>query len=147
MKIEIQASALKQTQWYEYAIRFVFGGLVTMFTGFVVQQYGPVIGGLFLAFPSIFPASLTLIQKHKEKKEEQKGKSEEASEEKGKDSASQAALGTMLGSPGLVVFGLVIWKLSGALAPWLVLLIAVSGWFATAFAVWWILIGRTGRKG
>jgi hypothetical protein len=36
------------------------GGLVTVITGIVAKNWGPVIGGLFLAFPAIFPASATI---------------------------------------------------------------------------------------
>jgi hypothetical protein len=32
--------------------------------GLIAARFGPVVGGLFLAFPAIFPASATLIEKH-----------------------------------------------------------------------------------
>jgi hypothetical protein len=38
-----------------YAIRFVIGGLITTATGLVARKFGPVVGGLFLAYPAIFP--------------------------------------------------------------------------------------------
>jgi hypothetical protein len=33
----------------------------------------PVVGGLFLAFPAIFPASATLIEKHVRERKEKAG--------------------------------------------------------------------------
>jgi hypothetical protein len=64
MQIKVYPSALGQTKWYEYAIRFLFGGMITAVAGMIAKQFGPGIGGLFLAFPAIFPASATLIEKH-----------------------------------------------------------------------------------
>jgi len=45
--------------------RFVFGGMVTALAGLVADHYGPILGGLFLAFPGIFPAGVSLVEKHK----------------------------------------------------------------------------------
>jgi uncharacterized protein DUF3147 len=59
MKVTAEFSRLRQTGWPEYALRFVFGGVVTVITGWIAQRFGPVIGGLFLSFPAIFPASVT----------------------------------------------------------------------------------------
>lgn len=146
MRIQVKTSALKQTKWYEYAIRFLFGGLLTALTGLITARYGPVIGGLFLAFPSIFPASVTLVQKHKAEKEQQKGQGEQESLEKGKDSAHDTAFGTSLGSFGLLTFGLVIWQLSTVLSPWLVLLIALAAWFVTGVLIWWLVVGRKNKQ-
>ena len=56
MIIRINPS-LKNTKGYEYALRFVLGGLATVFTGLIASFFGPVAGGLFLAFPAIFCAA------------------------------------------------------------------------------------------
>ena len=37
------------------------------------EKFGPGIGGLFLAFPAIFPASATLIEKHEEQRKQVRG--------------------------------------------------------------------------
>ena len=50
-------SSVLETKWSEYVTRFIFGGLVTLLAGVIADHYGPNIGGLFLAFPAIFPAS------------------------------------------------------------------------------------------
>jgi hypothetical protein len=49
----------------ELLIRFVVGGVVV--SGFAL------LGGLFLAFPGIFPASVTLVERHERNKRRQKG--------------------------------------------------------------------------
>ena len=67
MKISLDLSALGKTKWYEYALRFAFGGSITVAAGLVAKKWGPGVGGLFLAFPAIFPASATLVKKHEKK--------------------------------------------------------------------------------
>jgi hypothetical protein len=70
MRIELDVSALHRTRWSEYAVRFLFGGIVTAATGLIAKQFGPVVAGLFLAFPAIFPAGATLIEKHEKQKKQ-----------------------------------------------------------------------------
>ena len=57
MRVTVNLSGLHETNWKDYIIRFVFGGAITVITGLIARKFGPVIGGLFLAFPAIFPAS------------------------------------------------------------------------------------------
>jgi len=68
MKVTFNPSALRRTKWYEYAVRFIFGGSITAAAGIIAKLWGPTIGGLFLAFPAIFPASATLLEKHQKQK-------------------------------------------------------------------------------
>jgi hypothetical protein len=60
MRIRVDYSALKDIHWYEYAARFLFGGAITAVAAMIGSKYGPAVGGLFLAFPAIFPAGATL---------------------------------------------------------------------------------------
>jgi len=62
--VRLHFSALCQIGWNDYAVRFLFGGLITAVAGLIAKKFGPGVGGLFLAFPAIFPASATLIEKH-----------------------------------------------------------------------------------
>jgi Protein of unknown function (DUF3147) len=71
--IKVDPSVLRRTKWHDYAIRFFFGGVITVVTGIIAKKFGPGIGGLFLAFPAIFPASATLIEKHEREKRESRG--------------------------------------------------------------------------
>ena len=73
MTIQFKPSALRQTRWYEYLVRFGLGGAMTVVAGLIAARFGPVIGGLFLAFPAIFPASATLIEKHVRERKEKAG--------------------------------------------------------------------------
>ena len=120
----LRASAVprrvKQTTTGEYAIRFLFGGLVTVGAGLVATRWGPVVGGLFLAFPSILPASLTLVKKHS----------------KLRGAAGANGLGAGLGSLGLLAFALVGWASGASVPAWLVLLLASIVWVVLAGAAW-----------
>jgi hypothetical protein len=120
--VKIEPSRLRKTKWQEYAVRFIFGGAITALTGLVAHLYGPVIGGLFLAFPAILPASLTLIEKHS-----------------GKEEAEAAAHGATIATAGLFGFGAVVWALAGQLAAWLVLLIALIVWAVLAVGLWFLI--------
>jgi hypothetical protein len=73
MKVSADFSASKKTKWHEYAVRFLLGGSVTVIAGLLAQYYGPVFGGLFLAFPAILPASATLVDKHEREKKQRAG--------------------------------------------------------------------------
>src|SRR5580658_1303714 len=108
MTIKIDPSGLKQTKWHEYALRFAIGGVITVIAGMIARKWGPGIGGLFLAFPAIFPASATLIEKHERQKKQEKGLH---GEERGTDAAAIDALGTAFGSVGLMGFAGICWWL------------------------------------
>src|ERR1700735_2807822 len=108
MRIKIDPSGLKQTKWHEYALRFIAGGIITVVAGMIAREWGPGIGGLFLAFPAIFPASATLIEKHERQTKQKKGLH---GEEGGKEAAAIDALGTAIGSVGLIGFAGICWWL------------------------------------
>jgi hypothetical protein len=103
MKVTAEFSRLRQTGWAEYALRFLFGGVVTVITGWIAQRFGPVIGGLFLSFPAIFPASVTLVERHEQRRKAQHGL---AGKKRGRSAASVVAAGAALGSLGLFTFAL-----------------------------------------
>src|SRR5579862_4945 len=108
MRISFDLSALKRTRWYEYALRFFFGGAVTVATGLIAKRYGPVFGGLFLAFPAIFPASATLVEKHEREKKQKAGIVHTM---RGREAAAVDAKGAALGAIGLCCFAWLVWKL------------------------------------
>lgn len=135
MTISTNPDTLKTTKWYEYAIRFAFGGLVTALTGLVAHKWGPVVGGLFLAFPSIFPASVTLVEKHKKRKERKHG---HCGDTRAKKAAAVDAAGAALGGIGLLGFAAVAWACSRSLPIWLMLALASAAWALVSFAAWFI---------
>jgi len=118
MAVKFQLSALWRTKWYEVILRILFGGLATVATGMIAKAYGPVVGGLFLAFPAIFPASATLIEKH-EKEKKQRAHID------GVDPARRVvaleARGAAMGSIGLVAFAIVVWQFPFGKHAWFVL--------------------------
>ena len=118
MRIKIDLSTLGQTKWHDYAIRFLFGGLITALAGIIARKFGPGIGGLFLAFPAIFPASATLIEKHEKQKKESVGLKGDA---RGRSAASVDAAGSSMGSIGLFVFAFVVWQFMPRDRAWIVL--------------------------
>lgn len=109
------------------------GGLITAATGMIARKFGPVVGGLFLAFPAIFPASATLIEKHEREKKERKGLN---GNQRGRDAAALEAAGSAMGSLGLFVFGVLLWTLLPGHQPWLVLAGATLAWGLASIAIW-----------
>ncbi|HKR80809.1 MAG TPA: DUF3147 family protein [Nitrospira sp.] len=133
MNISVSLSGLAQTKPLEFALRFVFGGIVTALAGLIAAQFGPVVGGIFLAFPSIFPATATLIEKHEAKKKKQEGMH---GRYLAKCAAGADAAGAAMGTIGLLAFGMLVWQLSESVAPWIVLTTATIAWFAVSMTVW-----------
>ena len=132
MNIRIPPSALRETRWHEYLIRFVLGGLATVATGAIANVFGPATGGLFLAFPAIFCASATLIEKHERERKEKVGL---RGTRRGKEAAALDAAGAALGSFGLLAFGAAIWLLAPRSA-WLALLVGSAAWFVVSVFLW-----------
>src|SRR5579872_51538 len=133
MVIKFQLSALRRTRWYEIVLRFLFGGLATVATGMIANSYGPVIGGLFLAFPAIFPATATLVEKHVKEKRK---KAHIDGANRSRLAVALEARGTAMGSLGLVGFGLLLWRFLVDRPAWLVLLAASLAWLVTAILIW-----------
>jgi len=132
MIVRLNRSLLRQTHWYEYLIRFALGGAVTMVAGVIAARFGPVVGGLFLAFPAIFPASATLIEKHVRRRKERVGFS---GVRRGREAAALDAAGATLGSLGLAAFAVVIWLLIERSPAWALVLATVT-WLAVAVLAW-----------
>ena len=133
MQIKVDPSVLGQTKWHEYAIRFLFGGLITAAAGIIANKFGPGIGGLFLAFPAIFPASATLIEKHEKQKKEKEGLDGSL---RGREAASIDAAGSAMGSIGLLVFASVVWQFVPRYNTWVVLTGATVAWLAASVLIW-----------
>ena len=124
----VQLGGLRKTHWYEHLVRFVFGGLVTVATGLVAKHYGPDVGGLFLAFPAILPASLTLVKQHH-----------------GRHDAAQAAAGSRLGALSLIGFGGAVTMLAekGALVS---LCVATIVWACLSLLLWQLAYGEYSQR-
>lgn len=135
IKVSVNLSALGRTKWYEYLLRFVFGGAVTALAGIIAKRFGPEIGGLFLAFPAIFPASATLIEKHEKEKKRKAGLD---GTQRGREAAGLDAAGAALGSIGLIAFALVVWRFIDTSPAWLVLTAAMLAWMLLSCILWYL---------
>jgi uncharacterized membrane protein (GlpM family) len=122
--IAVEPQRLRRTSWKEYGIRFAFGGIVTAIVGVLGTAFGPSVAGLFLAFPAILVASLTLIQKEEDRAE-----------------AREDARGAIAGGAALTVFAVVFTvviahgdggvALAAATGAWVVVALGLYGllWF------------------
>lgn len=135
VRVSADLSALRGTRWQQYAVRFLLGGMVTAGTGVLAKHYGPVFGGLFLAFPAIFPAGATLIAKRESQKKARQGLDGDV---RGHRAAALDAAGATLGAVGLICFAVVVWKeLVGNPAP-PVLCAAMLAWAVVSLTLWWL---------
>lgn len=135
MLVFVNFSALKETKWYQYAVRFVLGGLITAGAGMIAKKFGPSFGGLFLAFPAIFPASATLIEKHERERKEQKGLNGIRTARK---AVSADAAGAAIGGLALIAFGCFVWKTLPHWGTGITLGCATVLWLAASGLMWFM---------
>ena len=113
----------------DYAVRFAFGAAISLAAGLIGMKFGPVVGGIFLAFPAILPASLTLIEK--------------------KDGRQEAAIdseGAVLGAIALVAFAFVIALTVTSWGVVTALVVGLAVWLAVAIALYVMAAGVFGRE-
>lgn len=133
MIIDVDLASVKSTKPHEYLLRFFFGGIVTALTGLIAKRYGPVIGGLFLAFPAIFPASVTLIATHEKQRKQKAGYD---GTRRGRTAAGLEAAGTFLGALALLLFAFILYRFLPVHTPVLTLTIASLVWLSLSCLLW-----------
>ncbi len=133
MRIRADLSALNETRWNEIALRFICGGCITVVASLISRAWGPALGGLFLAFPAIFPASATLIEKHQSERKAEKGVS---GKRLARAAAGVDAFGAFLGSIGLIAFALTAWLLLPKYPAAWIIFVATLVWATVAFVMW-----------
>ncbi|MGD0371006.1 MAG: DUF3147 family protein [Candidatus Dormibacteria bacterium] len=111
-RLQVDLGRLRLIRPWEYAIRFGFGFPMSVIAAVIGELAGPRVGGLFLAFPAILVATVTLVEK--------------------KEGVGQAATdvrGATFGAIGLIAFAVVVsalvdrspsLALVGALLAWIV---------------------------
>jgi hypothetical protein len=106
----------------EVGRRFVLGAGASLLAGVVTELFGPRAGGLFLAFPAILLATLTLLEK-----------------KEGRAAAIASSEGAVLGAIGLAAFALVFEAtLAGTGLGW-ALIFALAGWAGTSVALYAVI--------
>ncbi len=133
MIASVSLDKLKQAHWYEFVVRFILGGLVTATTALILKHWGPIAGGLFLAFPVIFPASVSLIEAHETEKKRRAGI---RCRRRGRKAAAVDAAGAVLGAWALACFALVMRLVTWYSSAWILLAAALT-WATVAVALWW----------
>ena len=133
MMVRIRLAALKDIKPREIALRFLFGGACSLAAYEISQRFGPVIGGLFLAFPAIFPASVSLVEKHHRENVQAAGGDGVA---EGRLAASMDAAGASIGCVGLMGFALVAWRELPLQTAGLVLAESLLAWAVLAAGFW-----------
>jgi hypothetical protein len=143
MTVSPRLSAIKGIRPQEWILRFLFGGAVCVMAGVVAKQWGPAAGGLFLAFPAIFPASATLLEAHERRHKARAGFDGTM---RGRTVASIDAAGTALGCAGLTSFAIVCWSLLTRLDTAAVFVLATAAWCVLSFAAWRLRKSRLLRR-
>jgi hypothetical protein len=133
MIVQAKLAAVKGIKPHEWAIRFLFGGAVCVAAGLIAQKFGPAIGGLFLAFPAIFPAGASLVESHEK---EHKARAGFDGTNRGRIVAAIDALGAAMGCIGLAGFALVIWIWLPRVQTFIVFALATLVWLALSVGVW-----------
>jgi Protein of unknown function (DUF3147) len=141
--ISFHLAAIKQTKPHQYGVRFLIGGLCTVAAGLIGKHFGPAIGGLFLAFPAIFPAGASLIESH-EKENKRKVGADGAT--RGRLAASIDSAGAALGCIGLIGFAVTSWWLLRTHRATLAITIATLVWSMIAVSLWIVRRYRIFRR-
>ncbi len=104
---------LVKPQVAHLGIRFVFGAGIALAAGLVGMKWGPRVGGLFLAFPAVLPAALTLLER-----------------EEGASKTDIDAIGAILGALALIAFAALV-------AMGTPVLVAAVVWMVVAVALFY----------
>ena len=123
---------IKETRFRDYAIRFAFGGTISVVAALIGAVLKEPIGGIFTAFPAIMLASLTLIDKAEDR-----------------EHASYDAVGAALGAVGFIACAFFIsrtlgqWPVAASLGIGLLIWLVVSVGLYALYA----LVASLRRKG
>jgi hypothetical protein len=127
---EVELKRFAGVRPWELGVRFAFGFVISIAAALIGMRFGHHIGGLFLAFPAILPASLTLIErKH------------------GDNPASINAMGAVIGGVALVGFALASAWLFQPVHPLIAVALATTAWLAVAVALYFGVAGLRRSRG
>jgi hypothetical protein len=126
-RIGTQVEKLRELRARDIVVRFAFGAVTSAAAGALAILFSPIVGGVFLAFPAILAASLTLIAE-----EEDKGEARE--DARGATVGALALAG--FAAIGVLTFTEIAWPLALAMA--------FAGWVLAALALYALLWARPG---
>jgi hypothetical protein len=135
MIVGFDPGSIHYSRWRHYALRFLYGGTVTALTGLIARRYGPGVAGLFIAFPAIFPAGATLIEKHEKEKTQSAGFDGTS---RGRAATSIDAAGASMGALGLIGFAILVWCFLPHHSSLAILTSAGVAWLAISVLAWWL---------
>ena len=133
MIVHARFAAVKGIKPHEWIIRFVAGGSVCVIAGLIATKYGPELGGLFLAFPAIFPAGASLVEAHEKQHKARIGRDGTM---RGRQIAALDAFGAAIGCIGLAGFGMLFWLWSTHASSVSTLLLATLAWLTLSVGCW-----------
>src|SRR5215217_6555905 len=119
---------IRDASYRDMAVRFAFGGTISVVAALIGAATTESIGGVFTAFPAILVATLTLIDKQEDQ-----------------EHASYDAVGAALGAVGFVACALFIsltmqrWSTAASLGVGLSIWLAVS---VVLYALYALLVSR-----
>ncbi len=120
--MSIDVARVRASSARNMLVRFGFGFAISALVGVITLTVGDRVGGLFLAFPAILPASLTLI-----------------ADNDGKREATVDAAGATIGGVALAAFGVVSWCLVPRIPPVWAELVALTAWCALAIGLYLVV--------
>lgn len=142
MMVQAKLASLKGIALNEWAVRFFFGGAVCVAAGLIARRFGPSVGGLFLAFPAIFPAGASMVEAHEKKHKARAGFD---GTNRGRTVAGVDAAGAALGSIGLAGFALTCWICLPRLSTPATFAAAIAVWITLSITSWLLSKSSTFR--
>jgi|SRR5947207_1153718 len=143
MIVQARFESLKGIKLHEWVVRFLFGGAVCVIAGLIAKRFGAEIGGIFLAFPAIFPAGASMVEAHEKKHKARIGLDGTV---RGRTVAGLDAAGAALGCFGLAAFATVCWLGLPRLALAAVLALAGLAWVVLSGTAWLLMKSRLFRR-
>jgi hypothetical protein len=120
--MKINARAILHVSWKAMVMRFVFGGTISVISAFTAVAVSPLAGGILLAFPTILPAAVTLLEKRE-----------------GKDASLSDLSGAVFGACGMLAFALVLIPLSTSVPGAVALTVAAVVWLIVSVSGYLLL--------
>ncbi|GGK97223.1 hypothetical protein Sme01_35660 [Sphaerisporangium melleum] len=128
--IRIRPGKIREVSPVGLALRFAFGLAVSVVAGLVGTVWGEQAGGVFLAFPAVMAATLTLIE----------------DEERSRVPVVQDARGAVLGAVGMIAFAACVWLLVLLIPAPLAMVVATVVWGAVSIALYLIVHNRRASR-